>query len=197
MEKRPLKAGIVALGFRPGTGPATYFASLKEALGNEHLLCRLDGPCSQELDLVHVVDASHPQMEEQIASARQVLAELDCSSKPTVMAFNKCDLVGDRVRLSERAAREEQGIVMSAATGEGADELLRLVGERLEQALVPVDVVLPWDAQSLLPEVHERGRVLSEEFNQDGVALMARVPHDLSQRLQRAAGVEAVEAGEE
>ena len=146
--------------------------------------------------LVHVVDASHGQMEEQIEAARRVLAELGCADKPTVMAFNKCDLVGDRARLEGRAAREEHAAVVSGLTGEGLEELLRLVGERLEQALVPVELVVPWTAQDLLSEVHERGRVLAEEFGEEGVALTARVPEDVAQRLRRASGVEGAGAQE-
>jgi len=139
--------------------------------------------------LVHVVDASHPQMEEQIDAARRVLVELECAEKPTVMAFNKCDLVDDRAGLAERAAREAHAVSISAATGEGLEELLRLVGERLEQALVPIELVVPWKAQHLLSEAHDRGRILAEEFGEEGVALTARVPEDVAQRLRRAAGV--------
>ncbi len=147
--------------------------------------------------LVHVVDASHPQMDEQIASARRVLKELDCAEKATVMAFNKCDLVEDRAHLAARAEREEHSVIMSAAEGEGLDDLRRLIGERLEQQLVPVDVLVPWEAQALLSEVRERGRVLAEEFETGGVALTARVPEDLARRLREAAGAEVAGTREE
>jgi GTP-binding protein HflX len=136
--------------------------------------------------LVHVTDASHPQMEDQIEAAQRVLAELDCAGKPTVMAFNKLDRALDRAGLGERVARERYGVAISAVTREGLDELLRLVAERLEQALVPVDLVIPLSAQDLLSEAHDRGRVLSEDFVPEGIALSARVPDDLAQRLRRA-----------
>jgi len=137
--------------------------------------------------LVHVVDASHPQMEEQIEAARRVLVDLECAEKPMVVAFNKCDLVPDRVRLESRAKREEHAAVISAATGEGLEDLLRLIGERLEQDLVPVELVVPWSAQVLVSEVHTRGRVLAEDYRPEGVALTARVPEDIAERLRRAA----------
>jgi GTP-binding protein HflX len=146
--------------------------------------------------LVHVVDASHPQMAEQIDAARRVLAGLGCASKPTVMAYNKADLVRDRERLADLMARQEHAAAISARTGEGLADLLRLVAERLEQALVPVDLTLPWNAQDLLSEVHQRGRVLSEQFQEEGIALNARVPVDVAQRLRRAAGVEEPDAPE-
>jgi len=137
--------------------------------------------------LVHLVDASHLQMEDQIIAAQYVLAELNCASKPTIMAFNKCDRVLDRARLRERIRKESFGVAISALTGENLDDLLRLIGERLEQVLVPVEMLVPFSAQDLLSEAHSRGRVLSEEFEQDGIALLARVPYDLAERLRRAA----------
>jgi len=106
-----------------------------------------------------------------------------------VMAYNKADLVQDRERLGELMARQEHALAISARTGEGLDDLLRLIVERLEQELVPVEVTLPWSAQDLLPEVHQRGRVLAEQFEETGIALTARVPVDVAQRLKRAAGV--------
>ncbi len=140
--------------------------------------------------LVHVIDAGHPQMLDQIEAARRVLAELGCAEKPTIMAFNKLDLVQDRRRLQDLLDREERAVAISARTGEGLDSLLRLIGERLEQHLVPVELTLPWTAQDLLSEVHQRGRVLSEDFQEGGVALTARVPADVAHRLRRAAGLE-------
>ena len=87
-------------------------------------------------------------------------------------------------------AREAHGVAISARDGEGLEELLHLIGERLEQSLVPVELVVPWRAQGLVAEAHGRGRVLSEEFGEDGIALNARVPDDVARRLRRAAGVE-------
>jgi GTP-binding protein HflX len=140
--------------------------------------------------LVHVIDANHRQMAEQIDAARRVLADLGCADKPTIMAFNKSDVVPDRERLEERMSRYEHAVAISALTGDGLDALLGLVGERLEQSLVPVELTLPWTAQDLLPEVHKRGRVLSEDFVENGVALTVRVPEDVARRLRRAAGIE-------
>ncbi len=140
--------------------------------------------------LVHVVDAAHPQREEQMVAARRVLAELGCADKEMITAFNKCDLVEDRTYLEERLAREAHGVAISARDGEGLEELLHLIGERLEQSLVPVELVVPWRAQGLVAEAHARGRVLSEEFGEDGIALNARVPDDVARRLRRAAGME-------
>ncbi len=144
--------------------------------------------------LVHVVDASHPQMEEQITTVRRVLHELGCADRPTVMALNKIDAVADRAALDARVQREPHGVAISALRGDGLRELLDLVRERLEQELLPVEVTLSWDAQDLLDEAHQRGRVLAEEFTKEGVALNARVPEDLAGRLRRAASRRSADA---
>jgi len=145
--------------------------------------------------LVHVIDASHPQMENQIDAARRVLANLGAAEKPTVLAFNKVDRLADRDRLQARLDREPYTIAISAVTEEGIPDLLRLVGERLEQSLAPIDLVIPWKYGDLLSEVRTRGRVISEGPTAEGVALNARVPIDLAERLKRV-GREA-EGGEE
>ena len=137
--------------------------------------------------LVHMVDASHPQMEVQVEAAQRVLGELGCADKPVVMAFNKCDQVADRERLQQRMARDPHAVAISALTGEGLEALLSLVGERLEQSLQQVSVLVPWEAQDLVAEAHARGRVLQEETETAGVALTARVPADLAARLARVA----------
>jgi len=140
--------------------------------------------------LVHVVDASHRHMRDQIEAARRVLAELGCADKPTIMAFNKIDLVTDQEPVAQLASQEAPGVLISARTGEGFDVLLRLISERLEQDLTAVELTVPWSAQDLVSEAHQRGRVLAEDFVEEGVALTARVPDDIAQRLRRAAGLE-------
>jgi len=88
------------------------------------------------------------------------------------------DRVADRERLAERMQREQFALAISATTGEGLPQLLHVVGERLEQALAPVEVVLSWRDGDLLSEVHARGRVLSEEATPEDEApctMMLRV----------------------
>jgi GTP-binding protein HflX len=138
--------------------------------------------------LVHVVDASHPYMQDQIEAAQRVLADLKAATKPQVVAFNKIDRVADRAYLSGRIERDQYAVAVSALTGEGMEDLLRTVGERLEHLLVSVDLQVPFSAQDLLAEAHARGRVISQEYGPDAVSFSGRVPSDLAQRLRLAAG---------
>jgi GTP-binding protein HflX len=80
--------------------------------------------------LVHVIDASNPYWERQRRSVDVVLRELGASAKPTVYAWNKSDLVA-----SEGTQRDlgEAGIVVSATTGDGVEELRRAIAQRLQE----------------------------------------------------------------
>ena len=78
--------------------------------------------------LVHVVDCPHPQMWEQMAAVQSILADLGAADKPTITAFNKQDRQDPQIvkRLVERTPHS---CAISATTGDGCQELLRLVEE--------------------------------------------------------------------
>ncbi len=141
--------------------------------------------------LVHVVDASHPEMQAQMEAASRVLADLECADKPTITAFNKWDQVRDPSHIWDLMMREQQAVAVSALTGMGLPALLATIGDLLEQSLKDISVFVPWNAQDLLAEAHARGKVLSTEPGRDGVTLTARVPADLAGRLLHAAAKDA------
>src|SRR5207249_2087777 len=92
--------------------------------------------------LLHVVDASNPAAEEQIRAVNQVLKELDCSAKPTLLVLNKIDRVKDRSYLDVLEAQHPRAVKVSAAQGLGLDELRAAVIERLSADFANVQVDL-------------------------------------------------------
>jgi len=93
--------------------------------------------------LLHVVDASHPQMREQMEAVFTVLEDLGAAGKPTITALNKSDLVKDTYRLRDIVAHERDTIYVSALTGDGLPQLLKTIQQVLEREkrreLVPAD----------------------------------------------------------
>ena len=134
--------------------------------------------------LLHVVDASHPEALEQHAAAEAVLAELGALEKPTLTVFNKIDRMADRELVAAWAARYRPAVLISAATGEGLDDLRAAVGRLLARQMVLAEVLIPFAREDLRAMVHERGRVLEEEFTEAGTRLLAELPADLANRLQ-------------
>jgi GTP-binding protein HflX len=133
--------------------------------------------------LVHIVDATHPNMLGHIRTVNQILAELDVHNKPTVVALNKIDkFEGD---VGEVLLEVPGGIGISAIHNTGIDLLLAAVEATLEEEWPAVNVLLPFDAGELVSLFHERGTVDSEDFNASGTHITGRIPPHLMQRFQK------------
>ncbi|HEY9721096.1 MAG TPA: GTPase HflX, partial [Oscillatoriaceae cyanobacterium] len=74
--------------------------------------------------LLHVVDASHPNVEEHLRAVHEVLEELDAGAKPTITALNKIDAVTDAGHLERLRGEVPHPVCISASTGEGLMDLL-------------------------------------------------------------------------
>jgi GTP-binding protein HflX len=155
--------------------------------------------------LVHVLDITHPNAQEQSATVEKVLRELGADDRPVVTALNKIDVLG-AVVLEQAGQKADQGSVgeedevvqvaiemaaaypncvpVSAARGIGLEALLERIQKVLVQGLSPVRVLLPYSSDGLLGLIHIRGTVEREEYKQDGVAVQAKVPDWLAERLR-------------
>jgi GTP-binding protein HflX len=126
--------------------------------------------------LVHVVDASHPEWEDQVAVVEEVLAELELGGKPVVMAFNKCDRLADRAAFAARVKQlHRPAVVVSAVEPGGLVELIAALRERARGLRPVVRVVVPATDGRRIAEVYRAGEVVSREDTPEGVALMVRM----------------------
>jgi GTP-binding protein HflX len=132
--------------------------------------------------LLHVVDVSHSDPEGQIAAVREVLADIDAKDVPEVIVLNKVDaadpLVVDRIRL-----REQHHVVVSARTGEGMDDLVEVITRELPLPEHEVEVLLPYDRGDLVDLMHRRSFVISQEHDEHGTRIRARVRPELTEVL--------------
>jgi GTP-binding protein HflX len=130
-------------------------------------------------DLVlHVVDGSAPpeRLAEQIASVNAVLLEIGANALPRELVVNKVDIVGDEAR-RRLANRYPDALQVSAATGEGLDELRARIAERFAERFEPVRLLLPYEEGGKLNELYALGAPIDErEDTQDGVLVVARLP---------------------
>jgi GTP-binding protein HflX len=134
--------------------------------------------------LIHVVDASHPQLELQRQAVMNVLAELGAHNKPIITAYNKADLVKDTYRLRQLVAETPNAVYISALKAEGIPELMNHILATLRSLLQPVKVRLPYTQSNLLAQCYELGRVHSAEYTEGGILVEAEVTHDLAEMLK-------------
>jgi GTP-binding protein HflX len=122
--------------------------------------------------LVHVVDSTSPDPEAQIEAVRGVLAEIGAGEVPELLAFNKSDDGPEAKRLS---GRHPGSVTISALEGEGIDELLTAIADRLRAAARVMDLVVPYERGDILAAVHREGEVLVETHDQDAARVRVRV----------------------
>jgi GTP-binding protein HflX len=132
--------------------------------------------------LVHVVDASHPALDEHLAAVDALLRELEVADRPTVLALNKMDRLENGAATAAFAGRRD-AVAVSAATGAGVDGLL----DAIEAALPtggPVTLHIPHGDGAALALCYERGRVLARTDHPQYVALEVQLPGPALASLQ-------------
>ncbi|MBP6965209.1 MAG: GTPase HflX, partial [Armatimonadetes bacterium] len=135
--------------------------------------------------LIHVVDASHPDMQEQMAAVHQVLRELDADDKPTVTVFNKSDLIQDQYVLRKLVADIPNSVYISAEERDGIAYLMDVLVKTIRELLVRVSLDLPYERSDLLSLCYDSGRVLGVEYTQDRILVEAEVSGEIAGKLEK------------
>ena len=131
--------------------------------------------------LVHVVDASDPGFERQLAVTDEVLDEIGAKDVPRLLVFNKIDRGGDEAALR---ARYPGCIVISARREGEVAKLREAIVAFFQRGLVEAELFLPWAAQKLRGEIFQHCEVLDERAGGEGVFLRVRGEPEAVKRLR-------------
>lgn len=134
--------------------------------------------------IVHVVDASHPDPAQQIQTVRDVMGEVEARNIPEIVVFNKCDLIDEAQEMLLRGL-EPAAIFVSAHTGQGINELQRVIADTIPELDVEVTVVIPYDHGELVNLIHKHGQVLDTDYVDSGTRVHARVSPEIAGRLDQ------------
>jgi GTP-binding protein HflX len=129
--------------------------------------------------LLHVVDLSHPQAEEQILAVNSVLEEIGAAGKPTLMVFNKIDRFESRDLLRQYLERFPGSVGSSARTGEGIGELMVELGAMLRPVREFVDLNIPHEAAAVVARLHAVAQVVERDYDGAHARFKARIPPHL------------------
>ena len=142
--------------------------------------------------LLHVVDASNPDAQRQINTVYDVLEEIGVDCSNLLLVLNKVDaLEDDRSLLDVLRARHPDTVTISAATGQGLEELARTIGNRLGQGVVDVEVETDVGNGRLFAYLSEHGEIESREYTENRVTLKCRIPHKFFAGIQNRNGTSA------
>ena len=111
--------------------------------------------------LLHVIDISNPEWQEQAAIVDELIRELGAEQTPCLRVYNKSDLYWGDIR-----PHGEDAVNISAKTGEGLDELLRAIDKLLDKGTRRVTLHIPYDKAGLLDVLYKDAKVESVEYGE-------------------------------
>lgn len=130
--------------------------------------------------LIHVVDVSNPEFSEHMETTLRVLKELGADEKRMLTVYNKMDCFPENAGFPARRSGE---IALSAHTGEGLPELLRQCETLLEDRLITLDLLVPFDRYEVISQLHQLGSVREEKARDEGFRVVALVPQQFGSRF--------------
>jgi GTP-binding protein HflX len=126
--------------------------------------------------LLHVVDVSHPQADEQIAAVNTVLNEIGAADKPTMMVFNKVDQLNGGGTLTRLHELYPNSVAISAKTGAGVEELLSEISTQIRPERELLQLRIPHEAAAAIARLHKVGQVLERRYLAKTAKFKARIP---------------------
>lgn len=127
--------------------------------------------------LIHVVDASNPWLEEQMHVVYETLKELGIENKKVITLFNKQDKLEDPSVL--RDLKADYVVPVSARTGQGMEELKKILEEILLNDQIYIERLFPYDQAGRIQLIRTYGQLISEEYTDQGIQVKAYVPMEI------------------
>ena len=131
--------------------------------------------------ILHVVDASNPQMDEQMYVVYDTLRQMGAEGKPVITLFNKQDRLEKEE--SHKDFQADYSIATSAKTGQGLDKLKAALLEIIRRDQIYVERLYPFADAGKIQMIRSKGQLLSEEYLPEGIQIKAYVPQDVYGKL--------------
>ena len=140
----------------------------------------LEEVCCADI-LIHVVDASSPQMEIQMGVVYETLHQLGADDRPVITVFNKQDLLAEPKSFRDHHA--ELCVAASARTGQGMEEIKAGIEQILRSQKIYIERLYPYDQAGLIQIIRRKGELLSEEYQAEGIFVKAYVTKDIYMKI--------------
>ena len=132
--------------------------------------------------ILHVVDASNPQMDEQMYIVYETLMNLEVKNKLVITAFNKQDKVDGEVIL--RDFKADHVVNISAKTGEGLENLQNVIEEVLREQKILIEQLYPYADAGKIQLIRRYGELLEEEYREEGIFAKGYVPIEIYEKVK-------------
>jgi GTP-binding protein HflX len=133
--------------------------------------------------IVHVVDGSHPDPQEQIRAVRGVINEIGGGEIAEIIAINKADIAPPE-KMMQLLREEPNSFAFSARTGFGIETLVAAIEAALPRPRVEINTVIPFNRGDLVSAIHERGEIFTESYLPEGTSIHALVDGSLAKIIE-------------
>ncbi|NTV47433.1 MAG: GTPase HflX [Chlorobiales bacterium] len=134
--------------------------------------------------LLHVVDVSHPSYEEQIKIVEDTLVEIGATNKPTILVFNKIDMVDPEFSFSALNSKYPGAVFVSAQRGINLVALKDRIGEVMLEEFVERHVRIHVSDYKLISYLHEKTEILDKKYDGEDVVIQFRVPKKILSHIE-------------
>ena len=131
--------------------------------------------------IVHVVDVSNPNYEQQMSTVYATLKQLGVEGKPVVTLFNKCDVLPEKPAAKDLHADYTYNI--SAVRGNGLEAFKECLQEIILKSRIRIERVFPYSEAGKIQLIRQFGQLESEEYTEDGIKVLAYVPKEIEGKL--------------
>jgi GTP-binding protein HflX len=132
--------------------------------------------------LIHVADASDPEVEIHMATTEKVLSEIGAGSLPRILVLNKID-IADPAALEHWKRIHPEGLAISVKSGQGLDQLISVIENSLTSGMEEVVLAIPHSDYSLIPLLHREGLVLEEKTEDECTIVRCKIPNRLESKV--------------
>lgn len=129
--------------------------------------------------LLHVIDATSEQREQQRETVEQVLKQLKVAGIPVIKVYNKCDAIQQPLFIGS------EGLEISALHGKGLDELRQAIAKKLRGDARAYAVTIPYTALHVQDFLHRNAKILKEEYEHEGIAIEVFAPSPIIHKAAR------------
>lgn len=133
--------------------------------------------------ILHVVDASNPDMDRQMYAVYETLHNLEIKEKPIITVFNKIDCLNEIPILKDLSA--DSTVLVSAKKEIGFDQLIENIENVIREKQVYIETIISYKNVAILSQIREYGQLLSEEYKEDGIWITAYVTRKDAMKLKK------------
>lgn len=143
--------------------------------------------------LLHVLDASHPQVYGHNRAVFKVLEELGIKHKPTITVLNKIDLLDDQMWLEKLKGDFPNSLAISAKLKTNLDLLLAKIEENFSARMLKLEVLVPHQRMDIINLFYRQGKVSQIKYLQKGIGVKVNLPKILATRLLNSGEIEPID----